>query len=140
MDELLPSFSARSLGVLVREARRAQGYSQCDLAGLLCALSGRPTVTRHEINRYEREARIPRTRMLADLAAALRLPPGLVLLSASFSRSIRALRRACTDVRDDDPPWLLLGYLVGAGEVGVPQPMIVVASRDVPEAAGEVDC
>ncbi|MET7422858.1 helix-turn-helix transcriptional regulator [Dactylosporangium sp. NPDC005555] len=63
-----------SLGALLTRVRQAQGKSQVRLAGLLCAASGQPTLTRHEVSRWEREERIPSQVWLGWLALVLDTP------------------------------------------------------------------
>ncbi|MEV2240267.1 helix-turn-helix transcriptional regulator [Micromonospora sp. NPDC049891] len=46
-------------GPLVARSRRARGWSQSRLAAELCAAAGVPTVSRHEISRWERQVREP---------------------------------------------------------------------------------
>ncbi|GAA0711769.1 helix-turn-helix transcriptional regulator [Dactylosporangium roseum] len=65
---------ANDFGVLVANRRRRLGMSQRDLADRVCAVSGRPTVTRHELSRYERGARLPSRPMIAVLADVLNVP------------------------------------------------------------------
>ena len=48
-----------SIGALLARARTSAGKSQLRLAELLCAASGSPTVTRHEVSCWEREQRLP---------------------------------------------------------------------------------
>jgi transcriptional regulator with XRE-family HTH domain len=57
-------------GTYLARLRREAGKSQRRLAEILCDLSGCPTVTRHEISRYERGERTPRY-WLPYLAEAL---------------------------------------------------------------------
>lgn len=59
-----------AFGARLARLRREAGKSQRRLAEILCELSGRPTVTRHEISRYERGERVPRF-WLPYLAQAL---------------------------------------------------------------------
>ena len=47
------------LGVRLAQIRIGQGRTQLRVAELLCAASGLPTVSRHEISRWEREQRVP---------------------------------------------------------------------------------
>lgn len=63
----------RSTGSLIAYHRQALGMSQQQLADVLCDLSGRSTVTRHEVSRWERNVRIPRLEWLRVLADALRI-------------------------------------------------------------------
>lgn len=48
-----------SIGSLVTRLRLARGYSQLELAERLCGVAGMPTVSRHEVSRWEREERVP---------------------------------------------------------------------------------
>jgi hypothetical protein len=59
------------------------------LADRICADSGRPTVTRTEVSRYEREVRLPTQASLMSLAAALELPPALLAWAAEELRDRR---------------------------------------------------
>lgn len=45
--------------MLLRRLRRARGFSQVRLAEKLCQVSGRTTVSRHEVSRWERGERAP---------------------------------------------------------------------------------
>ncbi len=68
------TFGARlSLGALLTQARLASGRSQLRIAEQLCAASGVPTISRHEISRWERGTRIPTTFWLGWLAHVLNL-------------------------------------------------------------------
>ncbi len=60
-----------SLGGLLTRVRLASGRSQLRIAELLCAASGVATVSRHEISRWEREARVPSGFWLRWLALVL---------------------------------------------------------------------
>jgi transcriptional regulator with XRE-family HTH domain len=59
------------VGALIARRRREQGKSQSGLADALCLFSGRATVTRHEISRWERGRRVPGRPWLRFLAWAL---------------------------------------------------------------------
>jgi transcriptional regulator with XRE-family HTH domain len=59
------------IGVLIARRRRALGRSQRELAEALCWASGWPTVTRHEVSRWERGRRVPTARWRAFLAEVL---------------------------------------------------------------------
>lgn len=63
-----------SIGALLTRLRLDRGYTQLRLADLLCAASGVPTVSRHEISRWEREERVPGEFWLGWLAAVLQTP------------------------------------------------------------------
>lgn len=58
---------------LLRRLRTGRGWSQARLAGVLCEASGRPTVTRHDVSRWERGKRVPRA-WLPYLAEVLDVP------------------------------------------------------------------
>lgn len=62
---------AQPFGETLTRLRRCAGLSQTRLAETLCELSGRSTVTRHEISRYERGTRTPGPYWLPYLARAL---------------------------------------------------------------------
>lgn len=59
--------------VVLRELRTARGWSQARLAEALCVASGRPTVTRNDVSRWERGKRVPRM-WLPHLAEVLDVP------------------------------------------------------------------
>lgn len=50
----------KSFPVVLRECRSGRGWSQARLAEVLCDVSGHPTVTRHDVSRWERGKRLPR--------------------------------------------------------------------------------
>jgi transcriptional regulator with XRE-family HTH domain len=66
--------AGESFGRLVAARRHQLGLSQQDLADRLCELYGRPTLTRHEVSRYERGVRAPRGWLLEAMATCLDLP------------------------------------------------------------------
>ena len=78
-----------SIGALLARVRAEQGISQLRLAERLCASSGTPTVTRHEISRWEREERIPSGYWLGWLAVALDLPLTRLERAAALGRRRR---------------------------------------------------
>jgi transcriptional regulator with XRE-family HTH domain len=78
-----------SIGALLARVRGEQGVSQLRLAERLCASSGTPTVTRHEISRWEREERIPSGYWLGWLAVALDLPLTRLERAAAIARRRR---------------------------------------------------
>ena len=75
--------SASLFGQLVARRRRYLGLTQDDLAADLCARSGRPTFTRHEISRYERGGRLPAAALLVILADLLDLPVAILRRAAA---------------------------------------------------------
>ena len=66
-----PADPAPTFGPLLRTARHRLGDSQQRLATRLCAAAGLPTVSRHEISRWERELRLPSAFWLGWLAQVL---------------------------------------------------------------------
>lgn len=62
-------------GRRIAALRRERGLSQAGLAAGLAAVSGRGTVTREEVSRWERGRRTPTPYWTAHLAAVLRVPP-----------------------------------------------------------------
>jgi transcriptional regulator with XRE-family HTH domain len=70
---------------VIRELREELGWSQSRLADEICKISGRATITRCDVSRWERGKRRPRPVMLRDLAAALQVPVQL-LESATVER------------------------------------------------------
>ncbi|MEV0154645.1 helix-turn-helix domain-containing protein [Micromonospora sp. NPDC050686] len=74
------------LGTLLAQLRTARGWSQQRLAAQLCAAAGVPTLTRHEISRWERHVRLPGEFWLAWLATVLGVPAGLLADAAAHGR------------------------------------------------------
>jgi transcriptional regulator with XRE-family HTH domain len=66
---------AMSTGRRIARLRGERGLSQSGLAAALAAASGRSTVTREEVSRWERDRRSPTPYWLSHLAAILRVPP-----------------------------------------------------------------
>lgn len=64
----------RSFGALIRDLRLDRGWSQGRLATVLCEASGRSTLTREEISRWERGRRTVGPFWLPHLADALQVP------------------------------------------------------------------
>ena len=50
----------KPFALLLRELRTARGWSQARLAEALCDAASRPTITRHDVSRWERGKRVPR--------------------------------------------------------------------------------
>ena len=65
---------ADTIGPVIAQRRAELGISQLRLAERLCAAASLPTVTRHEVSRWERGERIPTGFWLGWLAVALDLP------------------------------------------------------------------
>ena len=66
---------AMSTGARIAALRRERGWSQSQLAAALAAASGRSTITREEVSRWEHDRRTPTPYWLSHLAAVLRVPP-----------------------------------------------------------------
>ncbi|MER5701880.1 helix-turn-helix domain-containing protein [Micromonospora sp. NPDC002296] len=77
------------LGPLLARLRLARGRSQQLLAAELCAASGVPTLSRHEVSRWERQLRVPGGFWLGWLAVTLAVPVGLLAEAAEHSRPAR---------------------------------------------------
>ncbi|MFC8851114.1 MULTISPECIES: helix-turn-helix domain-containing protein [unclassified Micromonospora] len=97
------------LGPLLARLRQARGRSQQDLAAELCAASGVPTLSRHEVSRWERQLRVPGGFWLGWLAVVLATPVELLADAAGRSRLVRhahepAVRRH--SARAGTPPTL----------------------------------
>jgi transcriptional regulator with XRE-family HTH domain len=82
--------AGESLGALLTQIRISQGRSQLRVAELLCAASGLPTVSRHEISRWEREQRVPSAHWLRWLAVVLEVPLDELERAAAVTRAARA--------------------------------------------------
>ncbi len=83
-------------GALLARVRTELGISQLRLAERLCAASGQPTVTRHEVSRWEREERIPTGYWLGWLAAVLEVPLAELEWAAAAARRARGPRSRAT--------------------------------------------
>ncbi|MCX4470972.1 helix-turn-helix domain-containing protein [Micromonospora sp. NBC_01655] len=77
------------LGPLLARLRLARGRSQQFLAAELCAASGVPTLSRHEVSRWERQLRVPGDFWLGWLAVVLAVPVELLAEAAGHSRPAR---------------------------------------------------
>ncbi|MGN9808722.1 helix-turn-helix domain-containing protein [Micromonospora sp. BQ11] len=87
------------LGPLLAHLRLARGWSQSRLAAELCAASGVPTLSRHEVSRWERHLRVPGGFWLGWLAVVLAVPLDTLVEAAVRTRRLdgdadeRAARR-----------------------------------------------
>ncbi|MFC4145917.1 transcriptional regulator [Micromonospora mangrovi] len=81
-----PPPGPRLLGPLLAQLRLARGWSQQRIAAELCAASGVPTLTRHEVSRWERQLRLPGDFWLGWLTVVLDVPGGLLADAAARSR------------------------------------------------------
>ncbi|MFG1950939.1 transcriptional regulator [Micromonospora sp. NPDC048830] len=81
-----PPPGPQPLGPLLARLRLALGWSQQRLAARLCAASGVPTLTRHEVSRWERQLRVPGDFWLGWLAVVLDVPAELLSGAAARGR------------------------------------------------------
>ncbi|NJC69750.1 helix-turn-helix transcriptional regulator [Planosporangium thailandense] len=123
-----PEAGSESIGALLVRLRLASGRSQLRLAELLCAASGVPTLTRHEVSRWEREERIPSQRWLVWLAAVLEAPLDDLERAAALARARRDALPG-PPLPDEVPPWR---SMPANGDA-------VLAARDVTILAASVD-
>ncbi|GAA2646935.1 hypothetical protein GCM10010399_95140 [Dactylosporangium fulvum] len=99
MQQIISSTAAvNDFGALVANRRRTLGLSQRDLAERACSVSGRATITRHELSRYERGVRLPGGPMMAVLAEVLDVPVA-VLAGAVTAAQERRRRHGRTVTR-----------------------------------------
>ncbi|MFG2042586.1 helix-turn-helix transcriptional regulator [Dactylosporangium sp. NPDC048998] len=82
--------TAETFGALLTRLRLARGRSQLRLAEMLCAAADVPSITRHEVSRWERGERIPGAPWLAWLAFVLQAPLDDLERAAACSRRLRA--------------------------------------------------
>jgi transcriptional regulator with XRE-family HTH domain len=90
-----------SFGHLVASRRSELGLSQRELADRVCAESGRATMTRHELSRYERGVRLPGDVTLNALAQALEMPTAV--LKNAVTATTQARRHP--DGEQPHPAW-----------------------------------
>jgi transcriptional regulator with XRE-family HTH domain len=102
--------TTESLGPLLARRRRVLGLSQGRLAALLCAAAGLPTLSRHEVSRWEREERIPTRFWRPWLAMVLDVPVDDIEAGAMTTRS---RRRVATS-----PPWRMIEVRIEPGHDG----------------------
>jgi transcriptional regulator with XRE-family HTH domain len=121
---------ADGIGALLTRARQERGWSQLRLAELLCAAAGTPTVTRHEISRWERAERIPSSHWLGWLAAVLEVPVTALEVAAGATRALRppATGRDRADAAGR--------ARAGAGRAGMTADATPVAARASPVPSG----
>ncbi|MGI5237147.1 helix-turn-helix transcriptional regulator [Dactylosporangium sp. CA-139066] len=82
--------ATETFGALLTRLRLARGRSQLRLAEMLCAAADVPTITRHEVSRWERGERIPGPPWLAWLSLVLQVPLDALERAAAVSRRHRA--------------------------------------------------
>ncbi|MFE3861881.1 helix-turn-helix domain-containing protein [Streptomyces goshikiensis] len=80
---------ANPFGELLRQLRRSAGRSQDEHAQAINAASGRQTVTRREVSRYENGENVPTNHTLGHIAVACGVPLELLLQEAKTARRRR---------------------------------------------------
>nr|BFE66058.1 hypothetical protein GCM10020063_105840 [Dactylosporangium thailandense] len=95
-----------TFGALLTRLRLARGRSQLRLAEMLCAAADVPTITRHEVSRWERGDRVPGAPWLAWLAFVLQAPLEDLERAAALSRRRRLAGWAdrAADTAEPEPP------------------------------------
>lgn len=73
-------------GRLVPDLRLGRNWSQGQLATQLCLVSGRPSITREDVSRWERGKVIPGSFWLDHLAVVFDVPPAALREATSLSR------------------------------------------------------
>lgn len=81
-----PADDGSAIGPLLSRLRLERGWSQLRVAEHLCAAAGVPTVTRHEVSRWERGERVPGEFWLGWLALVLDAPVGQLSAAAAATR------------------------------------------------------
>jgi transcriptional regulator with XRE-family HTH domain len=94
-----------SISELIKWVRERRGISQRELAESLVEASGRDTVTRGDISRWERGKRIPTNHWLGWLSRVLEVPLPALQYAASVARRERLLMTML-----QPQPWSLLPY------------------------------
>lgn len=102
--------------------RKDAGRTQEEQAAAINAVSGRDTMTRREINRYEHGENIPTNHTLAHIAVACGLPPEHLQREAAAARARRrkGTRPEGEDLDDVKRRTLLGGVAVGAAAATEP--------------------
>jgi transcriptional regulator with XRE-family HTH domain len=78
-----------TMGALLRQLQKKAGRSQPEQAAVLCQLSGRCTVTRINVSRWELEKRIPRMPWLQWIAESFDVPIAQIRAAATISKNRR---------------------------------------------------
>ncbi|MFI9149488.1 helix-turn-helix domain-containing protein [Streptomyces sp. NPDC053367] len=100
---------------LLLRLRKVSGRTQEEQAAAVNAVSGRETMTRREINRYEHGANIPTNHTLTHIAVACGLAPEYLHREAAAARARRRkARRGGEDQNDVKRRTLLGGAVVAA--------------------------
>ncbi|QOV43064.1 helix-turn-helix domain-containing protein [Streptomyces chromofuscus] len=113
---------ADPFGHLLLRLRKEAGRTQEEQAAAINAVSGRDTVTRREINRYEHGENIPTNHTLAHVAVACGLPAEQLQREAAAARARRRKRdrREGEDQDDVKRRTLIGGAVLGTATVAEP--------------------
>ncbi|MEJ3743693.1 helix-turn-helix domain-containing protein [Actinomycetes bacterium KLBMP 9797] len=139
--------AAESLGALLAGLRLRRGWSQLRVAEQLCAAAGVPTVSRHEISRWERGERVPGDFWLGWLAEVLDAPRAELAAAATAARrgpAGRVARQVPGDASDEllrlarawvaDPVGWPGGHATGPAPAPALGPLSAAAARLSPDA------
>ncbi|MEV3853060.1 helix-turn-helix transcriptional regulator [Streptomyces sp. NPDC050095] len=107
---------------LLQRLRRETKRTQEQQAAAINAVSGRDTMTRREINRYEHGENIPTNHTLVHIAVACGLPPEELQREAAAARARRRKGGRCEgeDLEDVKRRTLLGGAIVSAASAAEP--------------------
>ncbi|MFC7940231.1 helix-turn-helix domain-containing protein [Streptomyces sp. NPDC057387] len=127
---------------LLRHLRRSANRTQDEQAGAINAASGRATMTRREVNRYENGANVPTDHTLGNIALACGVPLEPLLREAKAARARRRKKNKAEaeDLDDVKRRTLLGGAVIGAAAAAEPWGRLACAlskgSKIDPESAG----
>ncbi len=107
---------------LLRHLRRNANRTQDEQAGAINAASGRATMTRREVNRYENGANVPTDHTLGNIALACGVPLEPLLREAKAARARRREKNKAEaeDLDDVKRRTLLGGAVIGAAAAAEP--------------------
>ncbi|MDX2531547.1 helix-turn-helix domain-containing protein [Streptomyces scabiei] len=103
-------------GELMLRLRKDMGRTQEEQADAINAVSGRETVSRREISRYENSENVPTNHTLAHIAAASGVPVDELLRAA---KAARARRRRGKFREEEDQDDVKRRQLLGSAVIGV---------------------
>lgn len=127
---------------LLRHLRRNANRTQDEQAGAINAASGRATMTRREVNRYENGANVPTDHTLGNIALACGVPLEPLLREAKAARARRREKNKAEEEDLDDVKrrTLLGGAVIGAAAAAEPWGRLAYAlskaSKIDPESVG----
>ncbi|MGW1925712.1 helix-turn-helix transcriptional regulator, partial [Streptomyces massasporeus] len=101
---------------LLLRLRNDAGRTQEQQADAINAVSGRDTMTRREISRYEKFENVPTNHTLAHIAVACGVPYEELLREAKAARARRRRGNVCEEEDQDD---VKRRTLLGSAAIGV---------------------